>query len=285
MSDAPKKNFFSSLEPKSAAIVGVITGFLIICTIGFIVLVVMFASGNAGSEVTAKPDSTLTESGSQNNTKTPPTPTVSTKKEKPKSELFVMSYCPYGLQMQKAYLPVMELLGDKANMSIKWVNYIMHDKKEIDENNVQECIQSEQADKYIAYAKCFTSTGNSESCVKQVGVNKTKLDSCVSALDKKYNITKNYNDKSSWLSNGQYPLYNVHNDLNKKYEVEGSPTLVVNGEQISGVSRTPEAIKKVVCSAFKTKPVECDKSLSSSASSAGFGNAAGTDTAGSGCGS
>jgi hypothetical protein len=31
----------------------------------------------------------------------------------------------------------------------------MHDKKEIDENNKQYCIQKEQNDKYSDYLKCF----------------------------------------------------------------------------------------------------------------------------------
>jgi len=31
----------------------------------------------------------------------------------------------------------------------------MHDKKEIDENTVQHCIQQEQPDKYSDYLECF----------------------------------------------------------------------------------------------------------------------------------
>jgi len=56
------------------------------------------------------------------------------KSDRPEVKLFVMSYCPYGLQAQKMYLPVYELLKDKAEMGIYFVNYAMHGKKELDEN-------------------------------------------------------------------------------------------------------------------------------------------------------
>jgi len=70
-----------------------------------------------------------------------------TKSDKPDVKLFVMSYCPYGLQAEKMYLPVYNLLKDKTNMGIYFVNYAMHGKKELDENLRQYCIQKDQNDK------------------------------------------------------------------------------------------------------------------------------------------
>ncbi|GAH99530.1 unnamed protein product [marine sediment metagenome] len=63
------------------------------------------------------------------------------KQDTPDVKVFVMSYCPYGLQAQKMFLPVYDLLKDEAEMGIYFVNYIMHEKKEIDENLRQYCIQ------------------------------------------------------------------------------------------------------------------------------------------------
>ena len=80
------------------------------------------------------------------------------KSAKPDVKVFVMSYCPYGLQAQKIYLPVYNLLKNKAIMGIYFVNYAMHGKKEIDENLRQYCIQKEQPDKYAAYLGCFTTS-------------------------------------------------------------------------------------------------------------------------------
>jgi len=89
------------------------------------------------------------------------------KTDKPTIDLFVMSYCPYGVQAEQAMLPVMELLGDEADINIRFVYYAMHDWTEIEENTRQYCIQKEEPDKYIDYLSCFvgessgtTSTGS-----------------------------------------------------------------------------------------------------------------------------
>jgi hypothetical protein len=198
------------------------------------------------------------------------------KSDKPKVEVFIMSYCPYGLQMQKAVLPVMELLGDKADFSIKWVYYVMHGKDEIDENTRQYCIQKVFGDKYIAYAECFAVTGEVDSCLTEAGIDSTALDACIAEADEEFNITGLYNDQKTWLS-GRYPLYNVHLADNQNYGVGGSPTTVINGQVVS-ISRSPEIVKQAVCCAFSTPPAECSQTLSSAAASPGIGGGTGTDT-------
>ena len=55
-----------------------------------------------------------------------------TKSDKPKVELFVMSYCPYGTQIEKGIIPAVQALGDKIDFNLKFVNYSMHGKKELD---------------------------------------------------------------------------------------------------------------------------------------------------------
>lgn len=199
-----------------------------------------------------------------------------TKNDKPDVEVFIMSYCPYGLQMQKAVLPVMELLGDKADISIKWVSYIMHGEKEIDENNVQECIQREYPDKYIDYSTCFTLSDDTEGCMSDSGIDKATVDTCIEALDAEFKISELYANQSTW-SGGRYPQYPVHAPENSQYGVRGSPTTVINGKVVS-VSRSPEAVKQAVCCAFNTPPAECDTVLSSAAASPGIGGGTGADT-------
>lgn len=273
-----KKTFMASLNPRSALLVGVITGVLVLGTVGFIVLGVITLRAKGGSSLLSSKGTTTTSATQQRTA----TPTV-VKATKPKIELFIMSYCPYGLQMQKAYLPVMELLKGKADMDVKWVSYIMHEKKEIDENDRQYCIQKEQSDKYLAYAKCFTISGEYKSCLTSAKVDETKLTACIKAADSQFSTSKKYNDKSTWLS-GYYPPYSVHEDLNKKYGVQGSPTLIINGQEAQ-VNRTAEAVKQAVCASFESEPAECKTTLSTAAASAGFGAGTGADTAGVECGS
>jgi len=192
------------------------------------------------------------------------------KKDKPEVHAFVMSYCPYGLQFLKAYIPVMELLDGKADLQVNFVSYAMHGKKELDENTRMYCIQKEQVDKFTKYLRCFVQTDKSEECIAEAGIDKTKLESCINSVDKQFNITGLYNDKSTW-SGGIYPQYPVDAILASQYSVRGSPTFVVNGKTVQ-VDRSPEAIKQIICSAFNNPPEECSQKLSTNAEAPGIGS-------------
>jgi protein-disulfide isomerase len=191
------------------------------------------------------------------------------KTDKPEVHAFVMSYCPYGLQFMKAYIPVIELLGDKADLELNFVHYAMHGKSEIDENTRMYCIQKEQNDKFTKYLRCFVESDDYEKCISEAGIDKTKLESCISSTDEQFNITGLYNDKSTW-SGGSYPMYPVDAVLAQQFGVGGSPTFVVNGKTLS-VQRSPEAIKQAICEAFITPPSECEQTLSTTVESAGIG--------------
>ncbi|MFH0840784.1 MAG: hypothetical protein V1865_02275, partial [bacterium] len=64
----------------------------------------------------------------------------SPKSDKPVVELFVMSHCPYGTQIEKGIIPVAETLKDKIDFQIKFVDYAMHGEKELKEQLNQYCI-------------------------------------------------------------------------------------------------------------------------------------------------
>lgn len=203
------------------------------------------------------------------------------KSNKPKVELFVMSYCPYGTQIEKGIIPAVEALGDKIDFSLKFCDYAMHGEKELDENLAQYCIQKEQPGKLTNYLNCFLKSSNSADCAKQAGIDDAKIKSCVSAADKEYKVKEKFNDKSTWVS-GQFPAFDVNKADNDKYGVKGSPSLVVNGQQADS-GRDPASLLKTICSAFNNQPDECKKELSSTAPSAGFGEGAGSNSGG-GCG-
>lgn len=269
-----KKSFFELLDPKSALLVGLVGGILSLGTIGFVVLgfltlrgAINLSGGNASVATTVTTQPTATAPTQPAVIDTTPPPVI--KANKPKVELFVMSYCPFGLQMQKALVPAWNLLKDKADISMKYVSYAMHGQKEIDENTRQYCIEKDQPTKYLSYLSCFTATGDATSCGQQASVNERQVSSCVAAADKTYKISANFNDQTTWLS-GQYPLYSVHADLNEKYGVRGSPTMVINGQEVN-VARSPEAVKQAICASFNTAPAECDQALPNVAYVPSFG--------------
>jgi len=229
-----------------------------------------------------KVDEALADSttDSSANTQAPVIPADLVKSDKPKVEVFVMSHCPYGTQIEKGIVPVMETLGDKADIQIKFVNYIMHDLIEVEDNLRQYCIGTEQADKYTAYLKCFLKAGDYKGCISSTGIDQKKLDACYSATDKKYKVMANFNDKSTW--NGSFPPFAVHEAENTAYGVQGSPTLVINGKQVEA-NRDSASLLATVCAAFNNKPAECDAKLSSASPSAGFGEGTATGSTDASC--
>lgn len=202
-----------------------------------------------------------------------------TKRERPDVKLFVMSHCPYGLQAQKMFLPVYDLLKDTADMGVYFVDYIMHEKKEIDENLRQYCIQKEETGKYYDYLSCFVKDGNFENCLSAVNIDRTKLNNCISSTDAQYKIYSQYEDKNTWL-NGTYPKFDVNADLNTQYGVQGSPTIVINDTITEVNPRSPEKFKEIICQAFNNPPQGCSQTLSQDSPSTGFGS--GTGSSGSG---
>ncbi len=194
----------------------------------------------------------------------PPVPDVP-KSDKPEVHAFVMSYCPYGLQFMKAYVPVLELLGDKEEMEINFVQYLMHGVKESDENTRMYCIQKEQKDKLTDYLRCFVEAGDHDGCIDSVGIDSDALDSCIAAADEEFAITATIE-----TSEDTYPAYNIDLELTTTYGVRGSPSFGINGQPVS-VSRSAESIKQAVCAAFNNPPEECTQTLSSSPEAAGLG--------------
>lgn len=203
----------------------------------------------------------------------PSSPSVSTtsqpgqeipKSDKPVIEAFVFSYCPYGLQFQKAIMPVYKLLKNKADIRLVAIG-AMHGEHEEKESIRQLCIEKEYSrDKLWEYLEKFmgkTEIGDcqgSEPCYlpyiktifTQTSINEQKINTCMSGDGK--------------------ALYNKDVARAKELGVSGSPTFVINNVQ-KQVSRSPTAVLQAVCSAFNTIPSECSQTLSSEQASPWFG--------------
>ncbi len=196
------------------------------------------------------------------------------KSDKPVAQSFIFSYCPYGLQFQKALLPVYKLLKSKANIELVAIG-AMHGEYEKQESLRQVCIENKyNKDKLWSYLEKFMADtkigacGNDMTCSKplaeqimtQIGIDKSVINDCM-------------------LKDAE-ALYQSQNDEASALGISGSPTFVINGAKVQ-VGRNPEAIKKAICNSFNTPPAECSQTLSTTAASPGFG--AGTSTSGGSC--
>lgn len=180
------------------------------------------------------------------------------KSDKPVVEVFVMTYCPYGTQIEKGLLPVIKTLGDQADIQIKFVSYTMHGAKEFEENLTQYCINKEQSDKFWPYLECFLKEADSSACLASNNIDTAKVTACTAAATEQYQLVS---------TSTNFPIYK---DANVKYGVQGSPTLVINGAEVNS-GRDSASLLKTICSAFNTPPAECSTILSSATPAPGFG--------------
>ncbi len=195
------------------------------------------------------------------------TPTEVPKSDKPVVEAFIFSYCPYGLQFEKALLPVYDLLKDKADINIVAIG-AMHGEFEKQESLRQISIEQLYGrDKLFVYLKEFDSNTDIGAC----SGDDTCLNKYLLTIYTKLGIDKT--KVENYMKADALAIYDGQGAEASSLGISGSPTFVINGVKVS-VSRNPEAIKTAVCSAFNTEPSECSQTLSTASPGAGFGASA-----------
>ena len=208
----------------------------------------------------------------------PPVGAQPVKSDKPVVDLFVMSFCPYGIQALESFKPAVQLLNDKIEFEVgyviypryakgyglKWGDYCtdanetycsMHGIGELNEDVRQMCIQKYQRDKFWDYLSLLikdynenkVSASNIESKWKtyaqSAGVDVAKVEQC--------------------FESEKIDLLDEQVSLAARYAVRGSPTGIINGVTYSG-ARDAESFKKAICDSFNTAPTVCDEKLSAS---------------------
>ena len=201
------------------------------------------------------------------------TPQEISKQETPEVELFVMAFCPYGNQAEEIMIPVVDLLGNKANIELHYVIYSdyasgmgaqskdyclseeekycsMHGIQELNQGIRELCVQKYQKDKLWNFVKAINencSAQNVDSCweniASETGINKETIKNC---------------QKNEGLE-----LLEKEVELNKMYGIGGSPQLIINGGEYNG-ERNSEGYKTGICSGFNTQPEECNQKLETS---------------------
>jgi len=188
------------------------------------------------------------------------------KTDKPVVQAFIFSYCPYGLQFEKALFPVYDLLKNKADINIVAIG-AMHGEYEHVESLRQISVEQLYGrDKLFAYLKEFDANSDLGACRGEESCSSKYLP----AIYIKLGIDKAKVD--AYMIKSAESIYTQQTALASSLGISGSPTFVINGVE-SQVSRTPESIKQAVCAAFTTAPAECSTTLSTGSASAGFGGA------------
>jgi hypothetical protein len=207
------------------------------------------------------------------------------KTDNPMLEAYVVARCPFGLQMQRAMAQAVSKIPELAKyIKARYIGSVassgtalvsMHGEAEAKENLRQICIREEQPEKYWNYIACqMKSSGTENSCATSTGVDAAKLSACVS-------------DSSKGVAYAKKDFA-----LDNQYGVQGSPTLILDGQEISESDfggRSADGVKSMVCAAFNNKPSFCNTKLSTDEATTSFsssyssGNAAASANSGAGC--
>ncbi len=204
------------------------------------------------------------------------------KADKANLTAFVVSNCPFGLQMQRVYKNALaENPALSSNLDIKYIGSIvdgkitsMHGDEEAKENLRQICIREEQKDLYWPYVSCYMQAGKTDECITSSGVNKTQLDGCTG-------------DAKRGLAYAQKDF-----DLASQLKVSGSPTLILNGKQVVSEfdfgGRVPNSIQTIVSCGSKTPDSSFSTQISTKDMATAFATtdevaSTGTTTSAAGC--
>ena len=208
------------------------------------------------------------------------------KAESAQLEAFVVSNCPYGLQMQRVLTPIANA-GFSANIKVRYLGAIengkitsMHGDAEAQENLRQICIREEQADKYWAYLAEYIKKGDSNAALKAAGIDTTKLASCTS-------------DATKGLKYAQEDFA-----LAEQYGASGSPYLVLNGVPVSEFAfaadknissdnaRSADNVKNLICCGFSSEPGTCSTALATDGAATAYSEkySSGSSTGAASCG-
>jgi len=206
---------------------------------------------------------------------TAPTPVaLPVKSARPSTELFVMSFCPFGVQAESAIDPVVDLLGSKADFKVRYIATVsgdnleavksLHGLAEAKEDLRQLCVAKSNPDKFWDYVKLVN-----DQCYP-IYKNASQLATCQANVTATLGIDNQKIDICATGSEG-LALLKADEAITTNLKVTGSPTLFMNGQKYAG-QRTAEAYKQAICARFETAPVECSVNLSGQATAASSGS-------------
>jgi len=197
------------------------------------------------------------------------------KSDKPLMEAFIVSGCPFGVQMQRILAEILKNIPSLLNnVKVRYIGSIsdgkitsMHGDKEAQENLKQICIREEQPDKYWSYISCYIKKGDFDGCLSSANIDNEKLNNCMADSLKGLKYAKEDFDSQN------------------KYGASASPALMLNGEKVSEFDfggRTAEAVKALLCCGFNNIPDTCSKKLTTDSAATSFSEGYSSGSSGSG---
>ena len=187
---------------------------------------------------------------------------------KPKVELFVMGFCPYGVLAENNILPVVEALGDSIDFKIRFIVNVngesienvdsLHGINEAKEDARQAIIMRDYPDQFYAYLteinnKCYSLSRDA-----------TKLDECWKNAATGLGMDINKIETAAYGKEGT-DLLKADEAITQQLTVSSSPTLMINDVKSDAIYSGTEATQQAICAVFSTAPSACGTQISAPA--------------------
>ena len=171
-------------------------------------------------------------------------------KEQVTVELFIMSKCPFCVQVEKDLESVVRAMGDTVVFSLDFVGAekdgqltALHGADEVKGNLIQICAMRHHPDRYMRLIHCMNENQRRipqgwEQCANQAGVSIEAIKTCADGTEGENLLRESY-------------------QRSKAKRALGTPTILINGESYRGI-RSEKAYIRTICAAFPgNKPEVC----------------------------
>ncbi|MBP7125180.1 hypothetical protein KBD49_02320 [Myxococcota bacterium] len=171
-------------------------------------------------------------------------------KEKVEFTMHVMSQCPFGVQVENAFKPVKDKLGDAVDLRIEFIGQepspgqltSMHGDNEVKGNLLQICALNLDPAKGYDLILCMNKDmraipGNFDACAAEVKIDAAKVKACAEG------------DQGKKLLSDSFKR-------SQEKGARGSPTMFVAGQPYQG-GRTEMDFMRAICAKYQTKPQAC----------------------------
>ena len=168
-------------------------------------------------------------------------------------QFFVMSQCPFGVQVLDGVIPALKELGPAVDFKVDFIGKVegdtltsMHGENEVKGNIIEACVIKHAPDKWMDFILCVDKNyralpGNWNDCAKTAGLSEDQIKASAACYE---------GDEGQAIMKASF-------EKAEKAGARGSPTIHLAGEPYRG-GRTKRDFMVAICDATKgEKPAVC----------------------------
>ncbi len=182
------------------------------------------------------------------------------KRDVPKIIVFTMPFCPACNMFYPNLVKLYDEFKDYVKFEIYPSEIQIHGDLEVLEALREYCMINKSIDNYFKHLKCYINLNSSE-CFNEKEPDKVfnclfeKYEKCYEKNDEIEKCVKELNRSVEYLP--FRAKLNFVSEINSKYNIFATPTIIINDKKVNLDIRDYNQIKKIVCNAFLNPPNIC----------------------------